>query len=193
MCTEKWGISREDALNLMEQFLDADNLRKHSLATEAIMRALAARFNEDPEMWGIAGLLHDLDYNETRETIDQHTLVTEQILSEKGVHPDIIEAIKFHNAEHLRLTPSKPIHVALSAAETVTGMIVATTLVYPDKKLSSVQSKSVKKRMKAKEFARAVSRERILLCENEKMNIPLDEFITISIKAMQGISDRLGL
>jgi uncharacterized protein len=191
MSTEKWGISREDALNLMEQFLEADNLRKHSLATEAIMRALATRFNEDPEMWGISGLLHDLDYNETRDAIDQHGLVTERVLAEKGVHPDIIETIKFHNAEHLGLTPSRPIHFALSAAETITGMIVATTLVYPDKKLASVKSKSVTKRMKAKEFARAVSRDRILLCE--KMNIPLDEFITISIEAMQGISGRLGL
>lgn len=191
MCSAMWGISRDDAVHLMEQFLEADNLRKHSLATEAIMRTLAPRFHEDPEMWGISGLLHDLDYNETRDAMDRHGLVTERILTERGVHPDIIETIKFHNADHLGLIPTKPIHFALSAAETITGMIVATTLVHPEKKLASVKAKSVAKRMKAKEFARAVSRERIMLCE--KMNIPLDEFITISIQAMQGISDRLGL
>ncbi|MCX5861214.1 MAG: HDIG domain-containing metalloprotein [Desulfomonile sp.] len=191
MGTGKWGITRQAAMDLMEQSLEAENLRKHSEATEAIMRALAPRFNEDPEMWGIAGLLHDLDYNETREAIDRHGLVTEKILADKGVHPDVIEAIKFHNAEHLGLTATKPIHFALSAAETITGMIVTTTLVYPDKKLASVKSKSVGKRMKEKEFARAVNRDRILLCE--KIDIPLDEFISISIEAMKKISDRLGL
>jgi putative nucleotidyltransferase with HDIG domain len=191
MGTEKWGITRQAALDLMEQYLEAENLRKHSVATEAIMRSLAPMFNEDPEMWGISGLLHDLDYNETREAMDKHGLVTERILLQKGVHPDIIEAIKFHNADHLGLTATKPIHFALSAAETITGMIVATTLVYPDKMLSSVKAKSVRKRMGAKEFARAVNRDRIHLCE--KINIPLDEFISISIEAMKRISSRLGL
>ena len=107
MGTEKWGITRQAALDLMEQYLEAENLRKHSVATEAIMRSLAPMFNEDPEMWGISGLLHDLDYNETREAMDKHGLVTERILLHKGVHPDIIEAIKFHNADHLGLTATK--------------------------------------------------------------------------------------
>jgi putative nucleotidyltransferase with HDIG domain len=175
----------------MEKYLDAESIRKHCLASEAIMRALAPRFGEDPEMWGLTGLLHDLDYNETRDQMDQHTLVTARILTERGVAPEIIEAIKYHNAENLGLARTEPIHFALTAAETITGMIVAATLVHPDKKVSSVNSKSVKKRMKAKEFARSVNRDRIRLCE--EIGISLDEFIGVSLQAMAAISDQLGL
>ncbi len=191
MTDSKWGITRDEALSLMEQRLQAENLRKHSLAAEAIMRALALKFGEDPDLWGIAGLLHDLDYNETRDNMTQHGLVTEGILLGLGVNSEITEAIKFHNSDHLGLEPSKPIHHAISAAETITGLIVATTLVYPEKKLAVVKEKSVLKRMKEKEFARAVSRDRIRLCE--KIGIPLPEFVQISLKAMRGISDQLGL
>ena len=175
----------------METYLGADNIRKHSLASEAIMRALASRLGEDPDMWGLVGLLHDLDYNETREQMHRHALDTQRILLERGVHPDIPNAIKYHNAENLGLTRQEPIHFALTAAETITGMIVATALVYPDKKLASVKPKSVRKRMKAKEFARAVNRDHIRLCE--EIGIPLDDFIVLSLEAMRGISDRLGL
>ncbi|MBI4963435.1 MAG: HDIG domain-containing protein [Desulfomonile tiedjei] len=187
----KWGISHEQAQALMEQFLESESMRKHCLASEAIMRALAPRFGADPEMWALVGLLHDLDYNETRDRMERHTLVTEQILVERGVDPEIVEAIKYHNAENLGLTRQEPIHFALTAAETITGMISATALVYPDKKVASVAPKSVKKRMKAKEFARSVNRDHILLCE--QIGISLDEFISISLEAMCGISDRLGL
>jgi uncharacterized protein len=185
------GISREDARALMEQHLEMDNMRKHCLASEAIMRALAPRFGADPDMWGLTGLLHDIDYNETRENMPQHTLLAEKILLEKGVDPAIVEAIKYHNAENLGLTRSEPIHFALTAAETITGMLVAASLVTPEKKLSAVKVKSVKKRMKAKEFARSVNRDHIRLCE--EIGIPLDEFISLSLEAMNGISDQLGL
>lgn len=187
----RWGISREQALKLMEDSLEADSMRKHCLASEAIMRQLAQRFGEDPDMWGLAGLLHDLDYNETRHTMDRHGLVTEKLLSERGVDREIIDAIKYHNAENLGLVRSKPIHFALTAAETITGMVVATTLVYPDKKLSSVKPKSVKKRMKAKEFARSVNRGHIMLCE--ELGMTLDEFIEVSLQAMTAIDEELGL
>lgn len=191
MQSHDWGITREEAVKLMEDHLDTESMRKHCLASEAIMRALAPRFGEDADKWGLTGLLHDLDYNETKEQMDQHTLITDRILSEKGVHSDIRDAVKYHNAENLGLTRSKPIHFALTAAETITGMIVATTLVYPDKKLAGVKPKSVKKRMKAKEFARSVNRDHIRLCE--AIDIPLDDFILISLDAMRGISNELGL
>ncbi len=191
MESREWGITREEAVALMEEYLETESMRKHCLASEAIMRALAPKFGEDPEKWGLIGLLHDLDYNDTKDLMDQHTLVTERILTEKGVHPDIVEPIKYHNAENLGLTRSKPVHFALTSGETITGMIVATTLVYPDKKLASVKPKSVKKRMKAKEFARSVNRDHIRLCE--AIDVPLDEFIAISLEAMGTISDELGL
>ncbi len=155
------------------------------------MRDLAPRFGADPDMWGLTGLLHDIDYNATKDKMDQHTLLTEKILLERGVDKQITEAIKTHNAENLGLTRSEPIHVALTAAETVTGMLVAAALVNPDKKLSSLKVKSVKKRMKAKEFARSVNRDHILLCE--QIGIPLDEFLEISLSAMCKIADDLGL
>jgi uncharacterized protein len=186
-----FGITRDRALALVEKHLETDSLRKHCLASEAIMRDLAPRFGGDPEMWGLVGLLHDLDYHQTKEKMDTHGLETEKILLEMGVDPAIPDAIKHHNAENLGLERTEPIHFALSAAETITGMIVATTLVYPDKKLASVKPKSVKKRMKAKEFARAVNRDQIRLCE--EIEIPLDEFIVLSLEAMRGISDELGL
>jgi uncharacterized protein len=191
MTSDRWGISTDSAHQLMEQFLDTESMRKHCLASEAIMRALAPRFGADPDMWALTGLLHDLDYNETRETMDQHGLMTERVLLEKGVDPSITDAIKHHNADNLGLTRTEPIHFALTAAETITGLIVAAALINPDKSIASLKAKSVKKRMKAKEFARSVNREHILLCE--QIGIPLDEFITISLEAMGSISDRLGL
>ncbi len=185
------GISRKEALSLIESYLDTENMKNHCLAAEAIMRDLAPRFGEDPEIWGLIGLLHDLDYNETRDSMESHTLVTEKILKNRGVNEYITEAIKYHNAENLRLERSLPVHFALTAAETITGMITAAALVNPEKKVSVLKTKSIKKRMKAKEFARSVNRDHILLCE--QIDIPLDDFIAISINAMSGISDQLGL
>lgn len=191
MGSGKWGITREDAVALMEQRLDAESMRKHCLASEIIMRELAPRFGADPEMWGLTGLLHDIDYNETKDKMDQHALLTAKILLELGVDTQIIEAIKSHNADNLGLTRSEPIHFALTAAETITGMLVAAALVNPDKKLSSLSVKSVKKRMKAKEFARSVNRDHIRLCE--QIGIPMEQFIEVSLAAMCKISDELGL
>jgi uncharacterized protein len=191
MSVPKWGIERDDAERLMEQFLETDAMRKHCLASEAIMRALAPRFGEDPDQWGLAGLLHDLDYHSTREQMERHGLETEQVLLERGVHPTITEAIKFHNAENLRLTRTEPVHFALTAAETITGLLTAAALVHPDKRLASLKTSSIKKRMKAKEFARSVNRDHVRLCE--QIGISLDEFITVTLEAMTGISDRLGL
>ncbi len=191
MTAQNLGISRDEAQGLMEQYLEADGIRKHCLATEAIMKALAPRFAGDPDLWGIAGLLHDLDYDATKDAIERHGLVTEQILRERGVHESIIEAIKYHNAGNLGLAPSEPIHFAITAAETITGMIVAAALVNPEKKIASLKPKSIKKRMKAKEFARSVNRDKIRLCE--EIGIPLDDFIVISLDAMGSISDQLGL
>jgi uncharacterized protein len=185
------GITREDALILLREHLKNEKLVAHCLASEAIMRALADKFGKDPEVWGIAGLLHDLDYEITGEDSASHGAVSAKILEEKGVSPEIADVIKKHNAEGLGLARSTLFEHALTCAESITGMIVATALVYPDKKISSVKVSSVTKRMKTPHFARAVSRERILECE--KAGIPLDEFVGISIKAMSQIADQIGL
>jgi putative nucleotidyltransferase with HDIG domain len=185
------GIIRDEAIPLMKEYLRAENLQKHSLATEIIMRRLAQKRGEDEDLWGIVGLLHDLDYEETKDDMPRHTLRTEEILKGKGVAKEIIEAIKGHNADNLGYKREKPIEHALTCAECITGMVVATTLVYPDKKLVSVKPKSIIKRMKQKEFARSVNREYIRECE--KIGIPLEEFAELSLKAMQEISGELGL
>lgn len=188
---EKFGISRDEALALMEHHIPQDNLRCHCLATEVIMRSLAGRLGADPDAWSLAGLLHDLDYVETKDDMQRHGLVTEAVLKEKGVSPAIISAIKSHNADNLGLTRSTQFEHALVAAECITGLIVATALVYPDKKLASVKPKSIVKRMKQKEFARSVNRDYIRECE--LVGIPIDQFAELSLEAMCTISDRLGL
>ena len=185
------GITREDALELLRSRLKNEALVKHCLATEAIMRNLAEKRGEDPETWGIAGLLHDLDYNETKDTPERHALITEEILKEKGVAPEIVDAIKSHNAEQLGISRTSDFHFAITCAENITGLIVATALIMPDKKIASVKPKSVIKRMKEKHFARAVDRDGIRLCE--VIDIPLPEFVEISLSVMGRISDDLGL
>ncbi|MFH1008868.1 MAG: HDIG domain-containing metalloprotein, partial [Candidatus Latescibacterota bacterium] len=171
--------------------LNADHLIKHSLASEAIMRALARRLGHDEDLWGIAGLLHDLDFEETKENPAIHGLKTAQILKENGLSDDLIEAVKRHNAEGLGLVRGSDFDHALAAAETVTGLIVATALVYPDKKLASVRVGSLTKRMKKKDFARAVDRSVIVECE--ELGLGVDEFLGIGLEAMQGIHEELGL
>ncbi len=185
------GITRDEAMRLLKEHLKNEKLISHCVASEAIMRALAAKFNENPEMWGLAGLLHDLDYEITGEDSSLHGAEAAKILDEKGVSPLLSDVIKKHNAEGLGHERSTVFEHALTCAETITGLIVATALVYPDKKIASVKTKSVTKRMKTPHFARAVSRERIMECE--KIGVPLNEFVGVSLEAMSGIAEELGL
>lgn len=187
----KTGIARQEAIKLIRQFLPQDNLIKHCIATEVIMRATAKKLGYDEDVWGIAGLLHDLDYNETKSQMDRHTLETEKILKQNGVSQEIIDAIKAHNADNLGFQRNSAFEHALVSAESLTGLIVATALVYPDKKLASVKPESVIKRIKQKEFARNVNRAYIRECE--QLGLSLEEFVGLSLAAMCTISDQLGL
>ena len=168
-----------------------ENLLKHCLASEAIMRCLAKELNEDIEKWGRAGLLHDLDFEKTKDDPASHTMITSKILEDHGIDEETIKAIKGHNAEALGISRESKLDFALAAAETITGLIIATALIYPDKKLKIVKNKSVLKRMKEKAFARNVNRDIIKECE--KLGITVERFADISIKAMQEISDDLEL
>jgi len=184
-------MDRNEAIQLLDQYIKNPNMRKHCLASEAVLKALARHLGEDEEKWGLAGLLHDLDVEMVNADPKIHGLETAKILLEKGVDPDIVEAIRLHNEEATGQPRTEVFHHALAAGETITGLITATTLVYPDKKLASVKPKSVRKRMKEKAFAASVNRDIIRECE--KAGIPLDEFIDISLGAMREISDELGL
>ena len=186
-----YGITRERAIELVDNYIKNKNMKKHCLATEVVMKKLAEKLNKDVQKWSLAGLLHDLDVEITNADLKVHGLETEKILVKEGVDGEIIEAIKLHNEHAHKLKRSTTFHHALASGETITGLITATTLVYQDRKLKSVKSKSIVKRMKEKAFAASVNREIILECE--KIGIMLPEFATICLDAMREISDDLGL
>ncbi len=184
-------MQRQEALELLKTHVKADNLIKHCLASEAILRSMAHRLSQDVELWGLVGLLHDLDFEVTRDNASLHGLRTVELLSSSGLPKEALDAILRHNAEALGLERTTLLDYALTCAETMTGLAVAAALVHPDKRMAGVKAKSVQKRMKSKDFARNVNRDHILLCE--KVGIPLMEFIELSLDAMTSISEDLGL
>jgi len=185
------GISREQALDLLNRYVQNPNMIKHCLASEAVLGALADRLGENREPWALAGLLHDLDVELTNADLAVHGLLSVRILTEQGVDPTIVEAIKLHNELACGEKRCERFHHALAAGETITGLITATALVQPEKKLAQVKPKSVVKRMKEKAFAASVNRDIIRECE--LIGIPLAEFAEIAVGAMQGISEELGM
>ena len=156
-------ISRKEALELLEKNLSNRNLIRHCLASEAVMRRLAEDRGEDRDIWGITGLLHDLDYEKTADDPSKHGLVTAEML-EGQLPEESINAIKAHNYENNGVDRVSNLDYLLAAGESITGLIVAVALVYPDKKLQQVKLKSVTKRMKMAAFARSVRRETIKDC-----------------------------
>lgn len=187
-------ISREKALEILHANMQNQNLRRHCYAVEAVMRALARKFEEDEDKWGLVGLVHDSDYEKTKENPEKHTLLAVEWLKEAGeTDPEIISAVLSHNFGHTgENAPKNNLEWSLYCCDELTGFIVAVTLVMPDKKLSSVSVESVLKKFPQKAFAAGVKREQIKMCE-EKLGIPLSEFVKITLKAMKKISQDLGL
>ncbi|MFA6002443.1 MAG: HDIG domain-containing metalloprotein [Elusimicrobiota bacterium] len=185
------GIVRSEAWALLNEHVKNPNMIKHCLASEAVMRAAAKRLGQDEEVWGLAGLLHDLDVEITGADLTVHGLKAAEMLAARGVAPEIVDAVRMHNEKAHGQKRSTVFHKALAAAETITGLITATTLVYPDKKLASVKPSSVVKRMKEKAFAASVDREIIRECE--PAGIPLPEFAQLAVDAMRAIAPDLGL
>lgn len=184
-------LDRAAALELLHRHIAGEKMIFHCLASEAVMRELARRLGKDEEQWGLAGLLHDLDVELTNADPVVHGTQTEHLLAGYDVDPDILDAIRMHNEYSSGKERSTQFQHALAAGETITGLIFATTYVYPEKKLAAVKPKSVVKRMKEKMFAATVKRENILECE--KIGIPLDEFAALSIAAMLPIAGEIGL
>ena len=184
-------MTRDEAMALLQQHVKNANMIKHCLAAEAVMATLAERLGENKETWALAGLLHDLDVEVTKADPKVHGQESVRLLQERGIDPSVVDAIKMHNEESAGLKRSAKFHYALAAGETITGLIVASALVLPDKKLAGVKPESVVRRMKEKAFARSVNRDRIRECE--KIGVPLDEFARLAVKAMQGVSDNIGL
>lgn len=184
-------MTSEEALQLVKEKVKSDTVLYHLLETQAIMEDLAEKLGEDKEKWGLAGLLHDLDWGETESNPEEHGLQTEKMLEGKDIDPEIIQAIKAHNFLHTGFTRESKLDYALLAAESLTGLIVAMSMVLPDKKVANVKAKSIIKRMKEKAFARNVNREAII--DIEKIDVPLNDFVELGIKAVQKISDQVGL
>jgi putative nucleotidyltransferase with HDIG domain len=184
-------MTRDDALDLLKQYVQNEKMLQHAYASEVVLRSLARRLGGDENKWGLAGLLHDIDIEVVGGDLKCHGAKAESILQAHNVDTEIIDAIRRHNEEASNEPRQSLLHHALAAGETITGLITATALVYPDRKIASVKAKSVVKRMKEKAFAASVRRETILECE--KLGLSLDEFVAISLAAMQGISDTLGL
>jgi predicted hydrolase (HD superfamily) len=194
-------MTRQKALDLLHKHMQNQNLRRHCYAVEAVMRALYRRLEDhkqtqaEEDVWGIVGLLHDGDYEETKSTPELHTLKMAEWLthSEKVIDKRIIDAILTHNYSHTgQNAPKNKLEWSLYCCDELTGLIVAVALVKPDKRLASVTVDSILNKWKQKSFAAGVKREQIEECET-RLALPLREFIEIALTAMQGIAQELGL
>lgn len=189
-------MKRDEAYKILTEYISNQNLIKHHLACEVVMKALCVRLSPDAdsseqEKWGIVGFLHDADYELTKDTPEKHGLVLEEKVGDK-VPKDIMRAIQSHNGDRNGVVPQTPMEWGIYTCDELTGLIVAAALVHPDKKLNSLTVDFIQNRMKEPSFARGANREMIKKCE-EKLEIPLNEFIDINLKAMQTISKDLGL
>ncbi len=183
-------IDRERAIEILFQHTETESLRKHAFAVEAAMKAYARKFDEDEELWGITGLLHDFDY-EKHPGADEHPFVGNKILEEHGV-PDIIRRAILSHADYTGVTRESRMEKTLFAVDELSGFLMAVTYVRPDNKMASVEVKSVKKKLKDKAFARAVNREDIQKGVQE-LEIDFDEHVSFVIAALRDASDQLGV
>jgi putative nucleotidyltransferase with HDIG domain len=181
-------MTREEAIRLIHSHVTNKNLRKHMLATEAVMKTLARHFGEDEEIWGLTGLLHDLDYDQTVNDFPKHGLISAEILEKEDIPEEAIYAIKSHPGHFPR---KSRLDKALYAVDPVTGLIVAAALMHPTKKLKQVDVDFVLRRFKEKRFAAGADRDQIQSCK--EMGLSLNDFIGLSLKAMQEIDTELGL
>ncbi|OGD60973.1 hypothetical protein A3A71_03240 [Candidatus Berkelbacteria bacterium RIFCSPLOWO2_01_FULL_50_28] len=187
-------VTREEAYKLLTDHVQGESLIRHCLAVEASMRSLAKFFSANEEAWGIAGLLHDADWEETKDTPEQHTLVLSEWLEDwdlgdEGIKKAILAHNHFHNGHE---PPTSQFEWSLYCADELTGLIVACALVQPNKNIGTVTVDSVMRKFPEAAFAAGVDRSKIELCETE-LSIDLESFVEVVLKAMQEIADPLGL
>jgi len=183
-------MQRDEALDLIKENVKGQFLINHMLATEAIMKRIAEKTGEDKEKWGLCGLLHDIDFESTKETPEKHGPEGVEILKNKDIDKDILQSILAHNFEHTKIMPESKMDWCLLAADAMTGLIIACAMV-KEKKLENVSDKTIRKAFKKKGFAAGSNRDNIKTCE--KVGISYDDFIHESREAMQDISETLGL
>lgn len=187
-------ISRDQAWQLLTEKMQNQNLRRHCLSVEAAMKSLARHFREDEDLWDIVGLLHDGDYEISKSTPGQHTLLMHQWLLDLGeTREEILSAILSHNFTHTgQHPPGNNLEWSLYCCDELTGFIVAVALMTPSKTLAEVTVEKVLKKLDQKAFAAAVDRQQIAQCDT-RLGIELSEFVRIVLSAMQGVSSRIGL
>ncbi|MCD6578788.1 HDIG domain-containing protein [bacterium] len=178
----------EESMKLLREYVKNENLIKHMLSTMAAMGGLAKKFGEDEHLWKTVGLLHDIDYEQTVNDPKNHGKIGKEILLKEGYPQIVADAVEAHVGMTPRDTMLKK---AIYSIDPLTGIIVATALIMPDKKINTVKAKSVKKRLKEKRFAASANREPIY--ESSEMGLELDEFIDIVLNSMKSISNELGL
>ncbi len=183
-------MDRGEALRLVEENVSNRKIVLHMIAVSAIMRALARYFGEDEEKWELVGLLHDIDYERTKKDPARHGLEAENILKGR-VSEEVLRAIKAHNFENTGVKPETRLENALIAADAVSGLIIASALVMPHKKLEEVRVETLEKKFRQKDFARSVSRERIMFCE--KLGLSREKFFELALEALKEVSGELGL
>ncbi|HEY8309612.1 MAG TPA: HD domain-containing protein [Gemmatimonadaceae bacterium] len=186
---------RDAALALMQEYTPSESLRKHMLTVEAAMRAYAEHYGEDVERWGLAGLMHDFDYerfpNANRSATDEHPSEGVRLLRSRGYPEDVLDAIMGH-AAYTGTPRVSLISRALFAVDELSGLITATALVKPSRSVMDVEARSVRKKMKDKAFARGVSRDDVVQGAQE-LGVDLDEHIAFVVAALQRSADSIGL
>ncbi len=183
-------IDREGAWAILAEFTKSDSLRKHALAVEASMRAYAARYGADAEPWGVAGMLHDFDY-EMHPRAPQHPLKGAEILLGRGVRPEVVYAILAH-ADYSGYARRSLLDHALYACDELSGFVTACALVRPGRAIEGLESASVKKKLKDRAFARTVNRDDVFRGA-EELGVDLDEHIGFVIRALTAVAPRIGL
>ncbi len=181
-------MNKDQAIRLMEERIKNKNLRKHVLAVAAVMKRLAAHFQEDEEKWEVVGLLHDLDYEETADDPGRHGLVSAEWLEQMGVESDVVNAVKAHADKAPR---DSMMDKAVYCSDPVTGFLVACALIHPDKSLEPIDVEFALKRIKEKRFAAGASRERMASCS--ELGLSMEEFMGIALEAMRDSRKVLGL
>ena len=186
--------TRDEAYSLMCEWVQSDSLRKHMLAVEASLRAYARHFGEDEDLWGITGLLHDLDYDrfgDMSDTANGHPRTELRLFAERAYPPELIHAVEAH-ATFLGVPRISRLDKALLACDELTGLIMAAVYVRPDRDIRNVQVSSIKKKWKDKAFTAAIDRRENLEFI-EELGVPFDEHVQRVLEAMQGIADELGV
>jgi putative nucleotidyltransferase with HDIG domain len=184
-------LTEKEALTLVKKNITKRNFLYHMIAVEAIMKSVAKHLGENETLWGLTGLLHDIDYEKTEDNPQKHALLAEEILNNRNIPKEVIRAIKANNYKYSKIKPESTMEKALIACDSISGLLVACALVMPSKKLEQVKVNTIAKKFKDKSFARGVQRDRVLFCE--KIGIPRKTLYKIALNGLMPVSHKIGL